>query len=238
MCAPLCVDQRAMAFVNLVDQDLGMSLVLAAATLNGWPLPHHDPALDADVNDEKDDAPVSDPNKPKTKKRLEKERIEMEKRKAEREQRLKDIEAKRKAEAAVQAEIKKNAVYVKLIALAEAKDWEALLPAVLASSPRMSQLSEAGASHALRHCRCATTTASAFAGQRETLCHAFAYHYDLVCCGCGCVNVNVFGGTEFDLIFSLAQSLWVSAKNHAAYIAKYTATLTTIRKYPVTTLKL
>ncbi len=136
-----------MAFVNLVEQDLALSLVHAAAVIRGWPLPKHDPALDVKLDDKEDDtpedAPVSD--KPKTKKRLEKERLAAEKLKAEREARRKDIEAKRAAEALVQAEIKKNAVYVKLMNLAsDSKSYDDLLDAVLTNTIKAQAVSEAG----------------------------------------------------------------------------------------------
>lgn len=130
-----------MAFVNLSDQDLGLSLVHAVAGLNGWPIPRHDPLLDAPLDDDKDEDDA-DAAKAKSKKKAEKARLEAEKKRAEREARRKDIEQKRAAEAAVSAEIKKNAAYTKLLALADAKAWDELLPAVLTATPRMAQLSE------------------------------------------------------------------------------------------------
>ncbi len=139
---PLPLTWQTMAFVNLVDQDLGLSLVHAVAVVNGWPLPKHDPALDVKL-DEKDDIP--DPAKIKSAKK----RQEAEKRKAEREAALRLMEEKRAIEAKTQAEIKKNAVYVKLLGLADSKSYEELWAACLAASPKMQQLSEAGA-HRIR----------------------------------------------------------------------------------------
>jgi hypothetical protein len=154
----------AMACVNHVDEELAQSLIEAVGTIHGWPLPRHEPPYDP-VKEQKakeerarvlEEEKKRDKEERKTKTKKEREKLKADREKADADAKAKEAATKRAEDEKLTAEIKKNAPYMKLKALADAKNFDELLTSALSISPKMQALSENGMAlpHVLLCCRC------------------------------------------------------------------------------------